>query len=410
MEQPATLDWWLERAAAEFGTPCYVYFMPQIRKRGRHLREAFAQQFTISFAIKSNPNGVLLDRLRDVVDYLDISSAGEFRRALAAGWLPERMSFTGPGKTQAELLEVISGALGELVIESTREAIEANRIAARLKRRQKVLIRLSPTSIPKGFGDQMGGRPSPFGIDVEDCDEAILAIGKLEWLDVTGFHIYAGTQGLKADAAVENYASFLDIFKTVCRRHGIVPDKLIFGSGLGVPYHPSDVAIELERVGTQTVALFETLRGERRFRETKLILETGRYLVAEAGYFLTRVVSTKLSRGTCFAVCDGGMNHNLPASGHFGMALHRNYRMHKVGGGGPVERVNLVGPLCTSIDRLGCDVDLPRLNVGDIVALHNSGAYGPTASPINFISHEPPLEILVDETGMVDVSDGARTA
>jgi diaminopimelate decarboxylase len=125
-------------------------------------------------------------------------------------------------------------------------------------------------------------------------------------------------------------------------------------------------------------------------------LELGRYLVGEAGYFLTRIVSIKESRGSRIGICDGGMNNHLPASGHFGMVIHRNYRMHRVGGGQETEKIDLVGPLCTSIDRLASGALLPRLTEGDVIAIHCSGAYGLTASPIHFISHPLPREVLIE--------------
>ncbi len=404
MYQPATLDLWLAEAANRFGTPAYIYFLGEIETRRDHLMKTFANRFCLSFAVKSNPNPALLERMRELVDYLDISSIGEFRLAIAAGWPAKQLSFTGPAKKEEDLLEAIAGGIGEVVLESVHEAHAANRIAAAMEKRQHVLIRLSPQSIPRGFGDQMAGKPSPFGIDVEDCADAITTIAALEWLEITGFHIYAGTQCLKADAVCQNYANFISIFQDVCEAHDITPRKLVFGSGLGIPYHDSDRPIDLEAVAAETIPLLDQLQSKPRFTKSQLVLELGRYLVGEAGYFVTMVVSKKKSRGEQIAICDGGMNHNLPASGHFGMVVHRNYPMHKIGGTGDTEKVNLVGPLCTSIDRLALGVNLPILESGDLVAIHMCGAYGPSASPVHFISHGLPREILVDADGMSEIT------
>jgi diaminopimelate decarboxylase len=399
------VDEMLQNAARSFGTPSYVYFTAPIEQRATQLRAAFGERFALSYAAKSNPNPALLFWLKDCVDFLDVSSIGEFRLGLAAGWDASRASFTGPGKRDFELREAIENGVGELVVESVREAIAADQIAGEIGRVQDVMIRIAPSRVPKGFGDQMAGRPSAFGIDVEVMHDELPKIFALSNLSVVGLHIYSGTQCLKPEAISENYKTFIAVFREVCDRYELVPEKLVFGSGLGIPYHNGDTALDLDAVAQGIVGELDALKAEPRFGATRLILELGRYLVGEAGYFVTRVISVKESRGNRIGICDGGMNNHLPASGHFGMVIHRNYIMHKVGGGdAPAEKVDLVGPLCTSIDRVASGVLLPRIEEGDLVAVHNSGAYGLTASPIHFISHAAPREVLIDQSGLRDVT------
>ena len=399
------IDGCLSRAAERFGTPAFVYFLPLVEERIAALRAAFDGRFALSFAVKSNPNPALLAWLRPRVDFLDISSIGEFRLAVGAGWEPSRLGFTGPGKREAEIAEAVAGGVGELILESVREARIADRIAGASGRKQDVLVRIAPEYVPRGFGDQMAGRPVAFGIDQETLDTELPEILALPHLRLRGLHIYSGTQCLKAEAVVANYRNFIDIFRATCARHGLSPAKLVFGSGLGIPYHDEDVPLDLPAVAEGVAGDLDTLRREPAFAQAELILELGRYLVGEAGWFLTRLVAVKRSRGTRIGICDGGMNDHLPASGHFGMVVRRNYSMHKVGDDGAErERIDLVGPLCTSIDRLAVGVSLPRLEEGDLVAVHGSGAYGLTASPIHFISHAPPSEVLVDANGMRDVT------
>jgi diaminopimelate decarboxylase len=400
----AALDAWLERAAAEVGTPAYVYFTEPIAARIADLRAAFAGRFALSYAVKANPNPALLTWLGDRIESLDVSSIGELRLAAGAGWDPGRLSFTGPGKRDAELGEAIAAGLGELVVESPREARAADRIAAALGRVQQVLVRIAPARVPRGFGDQMAGRPSPFGIDVEDADRDLPGILALPHLRVAGFHIYSGTQCLRPEALVENYRTFIATFADLCERHDIRPRRLVFGSGLGIRYHEHDAALDLAAVAAGIAPDLDGIGARPRFRDARLVLELGRYLVGEAGYFLTRVISVKESRGARIAICDGGMNGHLPASGHFGMVIHRNYPMHRVGGGGPPEKVEIVGPLCTSIDRLASGALLPRLEPGDLLAIHSSGAYGLSASPVHFIAHPPPAEALVDRGALRDIT------
>lgn len=405
---PATDDSLLAEAAARFGTPAYVYLTDRIAARLARIEAALGRWFQLSYAVKSNPNPALLAWLNGRVPYLDVSSGGELQTAMASGWQAARASFTGPAKRDEELRMAIGAGLGELVVESLREARAASRIAQELGLRQDVLVRIAPDRVPKGFGDQMAGRPSPFGIDIEEAPAALTEILALPGLQVAGLHIYSGTQCLKAPAIVENWGIFIGIFRDLCAAHDLYPRRLVFGSGLGIPYHAGDMPLDLEEIAAAAAPALEDLKADPRFAATVPVLELGRYLVGEAGYFVTRVVSVKQSRGSRIAICDGGMNNHLAASGHFGMVLRRNYLMHRVGGGSEEEKLDISGPLCTSIDRLGSGVMLPRVDEGDLIAIHASGAYGPTASPVNFISHPPPREILAEGGQLADATPRTR--
>jgi diaminopimelate decarboxylase len=399
-------DLLLREAADRIGTPCFAYFTDEVQTRIDLLGTQFANRFELSFAVKSNPNPEVLKWMRGRIGHLDISSIGEFRLACAAGWAPAQLSFTGPAKRETDLLEAIRNGIGLLVLESLREARLASGIASRLGRVQPVLLRIAPDKVPKGFGDQMAGRPTPFGIDIEDAGEALAQIAAMPGIHLAGLHIYAGTQCLKAEAIAENYRNYMAIFEQLCTRHAISPEILVLGSGLGVPYHDGDIPLDLPKLAKMVLPDIQSFCRKPLFRDTRLLLELGRYLVSEAGYFLTRVVSVKQSRGSRIAICDGGMNNHLPASGHFGMVVRRNYRMERLGTdeGAGTEKIDISGPLCTSIDRLAAGIELPRLEEGDLIAVHNSGAYGLTASPIHFISHEPPGEALIEGSSIRDIS------
>lgn len=391
-------------AATELaGTPAYVYFADAIETRIARLESDFGRWFALSFAMKCNPNPMLLRWLEQRLPCIDVSSGGEFARAVAAGWTPARASFTGPAKRADELEPAIAAGLGELVVESLREARLASAIAVRLGRTQAVLVRIAPDRVPKGFGDQMAGRPSPFGIDVEHAPAALRDIAALPGLHLTGLHIYSGTQCLKPDAVCENWCIFMAIFRDLCTGIDLAPEKLVFGAGLGIPYHPGDVPLDTSAIAATIGPELDAFLAEPRFRNTRAVLELGRHLVGEAGFFVTRVTSVKESRGSRIAICDGGMNAHLAASGHFGMVLRRAYAMHRVGSppDAPTEKIDISGPLCTSIDRLGAAVPLPRIEEGDLIAVHASGAYGPSASPLRFISHPEPAEVWVGGNGPV---------
>lgn len=386
--------------ADEFGTPCYVYDLNGLEERAARTREAFDGYFKISYAVKANPNLAILKRMKRIVELLDISSGGELEKSLQAGWDPAAISFTGPAKTDAELRAAVHNRIGYVIVESVGEARRLSGIAAGMDRQQAILVRVSPTAMPAGFGVSMSGRPTPFGIDEEDIEPALEELLRLDNLRLAGFHIYSGTQCLKEDAIARNFENCVRIFERLCARYTLRPEKLVFGSGLGVPYHPGDAALDILEVARSTNPSVQALRAGERFGNTDFVLEMGRYLIGEAGYYLTRVVNIKQSRGASICVCDGGMHQHLAASGHLGSVIPRNYRMFRVDGkDGPVAEqftYELAGPLCTSIDRFGRQVKLPTMKVGDVICIECSGAYGLTSSPVHFISHEPPREVLVE--------------
>jgi len=394
--------------ARDFGTPCYVYFVDDVRERVARLRAAFGNRFRLSYAVKSNPNPALLRRMADLVDMLDVSSGGEIRHALSTKWDAAKLSFTGPGKTAAELRTAVDAGVGEVILESVDEAALLHSLAEAANRTVRVAIRVAPVRVPRGFGLNMSGKPSQFGVDEEELDEAVEAVRRLSHLDLRGFHIYSGTQCLNAEAIAENYEIFIEIFKRVCYAYDLRPKKLIFGSGIGIPYYEKEVAVDVAAVAERVNPALDALRSDRAFAGTELVLETGRYLVGEAGVYLTRVVRTKRSRGVDIGICDGGMNHHLGAAGHLGTVIQRNYRMFKVAGDDTdVESgYTLVGPLCTTIDTLGRYVKFRGLKAGDVIGIRSSGAYGVTASPIHFIGHAPPKELSVETVrGTVRIED-----
>lgn len=400
--------------ARRFGTPYYAYFMGDIAARCEALRQAFARRFAISYAVKANPNVGLLRRLRAHADALDVSSAGEMRRALQAGWPPQSLSFTGPGKRSQELVAAVTQGVGHVVVESVPEARALSQIAGAGGTPQDILVRLSPRRIPRGFGLNMAGKPSQFGIDEEDLDEAFAALKTLPNLRICGFHIYSGTQCLDADALGDHFVICCELFRRCAWRYALAPRVLIFGSGFGIPYYSGQQALDLDSLASRVSPMLDALLREEPFGHTTCVLETGRYLVGEAGIFVTQVIRIKNSRGLRVAICDGGMHHHLAACGHLGTVFQRNYRIFKVNtgeGAAHTATYDLVGPLCTTIDTLGRAVELPTLAEGDLIGIQCSGAYGLTVSPIHFISHPPPREVVVETAhGQLSIDDVSQFA
>jgi diaminopimelate decarboxylase len=398
----------LRELAARRGTPFYAYFLDDVRARIRTLRDAFGGRLAISYAVKANPAAGLLTALRGHCELLDVSSGGELEAGLAAGFQGAELSFTGPGKSERELALAVQrfgfdastggpgSEAGEVVLESVDEAEQLARIARSAGRRVRVLVRIAPTRVPPGFGDSMAGKPVAFGIDEEDLEPALRAIvGLGDALVLSGFHAYSGTQCLRIGSLLENYQIFSELFLRAASLARCTPEKLVFGSGLGIVYHDGQEALDLRALADSAAPLLDALKAQ--LPGVRLVLETGRYLVGEAGVLVTRVLRTKDSRGTRIGICDAGMNHHLAAAGMFGMAIRRNYRMRNLNASGAgAGAYQLSGPLCTSLDVLGRGVSLARLEAGDLIVVETSGAYGPTASPGRFISHAPVSEWLVE--------------
>lgn len=393
-------------AVEQFGTPLYVYNIDELRQRFDRLLDLFGEHFGVSYAIKSNPNIGLLKSIKDKVATFDASAFAEVQRALATGMEPEFITFSGPGKKVEEIQRAVDLEVGELILESTAEAEVASAHALAKGVKQNVLVRINPTTIPRAFGVNMAGKPSQFGIDEEEIEEALRLIMSLEGLNLKGYHIYSGTNCLKPEAIAENFGIFCDIFRRAVEITGKAPKKLTFGSGFGLPYLPDDEPLDVEKVAELALPVVEALKSEPMFADAELGLEMGRWLVGPTGWLLTSVVAAKHSRGTDFRICDAGFNNQLAACGMMGSVIRRNWRITNFSGAGRADGTyTMSGPLCTTIDLIASNITLPELRIGDLVGVENSGAYGLTASPSRFISHPEPREILWREGAFEDVSE-----
>ncbi|MGF7147368.1 diaminopimelate decarboxylase [Sphingomonas zeicaulis] len=379
--------------AAAGDTPLFVYDAALLAARVARLRAAMPAELAIHYAIKANPYAPLIAWMAELVDGLDVASAGELQRALDSGIGAGRISFAGPGKRDRELEAAIAAGV-TLNLESAGEADRALAVADRLGRVPRLAVRVNPDFDLRGSGMRMGGGAKPFGIDAAEVPPLIrrLIAAGADW---QGLHIFAGSQALDAAAIAETQAATVALAASIAEAVGAVPPLVNLGGGFGIAYFPGDVPLDVEQVGA---ALGETLAARAPvLAETAFAIELGRWLVGEAGVYLTRVVDRKTSHGQTFLVTDGGLHHQLAASGNFGTVVRRNYPIAIANRfGRPVEEeVSVVGCLCTPLDRLGDQVGLPRAEAGDVVALFMAGAYGASASPTAFLGHLPAIEMLV---------------
>lgn len=383
----------LELAELAGQTPFYVYDRSVMTRKVEDLRNALPPQVHLHYAMKANPMPAVVGHMLGLVDGLDVASAGEMQVALDVGASPSLVSFAGPGKTDGELARAAAAGI-TINIESERELRVLAAIGARTSRRPRVAVRVNPDFELKSSGMKMGGGPKQFGIDAERVPEVLEGIGKAN-LQFEGFHIFSGSQNLRADSIADSQRKSVAL---AIRLAGHAPSPvrtLNIGGGFGIPYFPDERPLDLAPISANLAELVpvvaEALPG------AQLVLELGRYLVGESGAYVCRVIDRKVSRGQVYLVCDGGLHHHLAASGNFGQVLRKNYPV-VIGNrvvGTDRENASVVGPLCTPLDLLADRMDLARAEEGDLVAVLQSGAYGLSSSPRAFLSHPPAVELLV---------------
>lgn len=384
----------LSLLAARVGaTPFYAVDRGLLRRRVAELRAALPAGVKLHYAMKANPMPALVAYMAGLVDGIDVASGGELKVALDAGADAAEVSFAGPGKRDAELRQAVASRV--LVnVESERELAVLAAAAAEFGVPARVAVRVNPDFELKGSGMRMGGGAKQFGVDADRVPALLARIGELG-LAFEGFHLFAGSQNLRAEAICEAQRQSYELALRLAA-HAPAPLRFLnLGGGFGIPYFPGETRLDLAPIGANLQALAERARTE--LPEASLVIELGRYFVGEAGVYVTRVVDRKLSRGQVFLVCDGGLNHHLAASGNFGQVVRKNYPV-TVGnrlGDEARETATAVGPLCTPLDLLADRMSLPPADVGDLVVVFQSGAYGASASPQAFLGHAPVTEVLV---------------
>lgn len=383
----------LRRLAERVGaTPFYAYSRSILEARARALRAQLPAGVHLHYAIKANPMPAVVQLLSQFTDGLDVASGREMRVALDTGVSPSLISFAGPGKSEAEISQAVAAGV-TLNLESERQLDQALAAGHRLGVAPQLALRVNPSFELKGSGMKMGGGAKPFGID-EARIPALAARIEADGLALVGFHIYSGSQNLNAAALIDAQRLTVELGLKLAGslRSGV--RWINIGGGFGVPYFPGDKPLDTSVV---LDALAPMAQAARASADAHLVIELGRYLVAPAGVYVCRVIDRKVSEGQVFLVVDGGLHHHLAASGNFGQVIRKNYPV-AIGtamGRAQCAVQSVVGPLCTPLDLLGDRMSLPLADVGDLVVVFQSGAYGPSASPTRFLSHPEPLEVLV---------------
>jgi diaminopimelate decarboxylase len=372
-------------------TPCYIYDRGRLNGHVQRLRTQMPERVLLHYAVKANPMPALVCQMAGLVDGLDVASAGEMRVALDSGMAAAQVSFAGPGKSDAELCQ--AHAAGILInLESFREIDVLATASESTGYATRVAIRVNLPFELKASGMKMSGGAKPFGIDAERVPEMLERI-RSRGLDFEGFHLYAGSQNLNAEAIIEAQSRCYELALGWADQCPRPPRLLNLGGGFGIPYTLRDAALDVNAV-IDNLGRLES-RAHTDLPSARLAIELGRYLVGEAGIYVARILDRKISHDQVFLVVDGGMHHHLAASGNLGQVMRRNYPVainrHTVGH----EIASVTGPLCTPLDLLADRAELDIAEVGDLVVVFQSGAYGRSASPRGFLSHPDVIEALV---------------
>lgn len=383
---------------AQFGSPLYVYDASILRRRFEQLSAAVRGFASVFYSIKANPNPEVARIFVKLGAGLEIASGAEFNLARHAGCDPSRILFAGPSKSETEIRLAMEGGIAEIHLESFDEITRVAKIASVLGRRQAVSIRINPGAAAQGGAMRMGGKPTAFGFDEEILDQVVQSVLRHPELKLSGLHLFAGTQILDAAVLIQQWRYGLDLARRLADRIDRPLAAIDLGGGLGIPYHAGDPELDLSALRHGATQLAAEVQADPRLASAAIVIEPGRYLSGPAGLYLMRVNTVKVSRGQRFIVTDGGMHHHLAASGNLGQVIKRDYPVLAATRlDSPISgNVSVVGPLCTPLDTLSRQTPMPDVAVDDLIGVLQSGAYGLSSSPVGFLSHPMPAEVMVD--------------
>ncbi|WP_300628274.1 diaminopimelate decarboxylase [Pseudomonas sp.] len=391
-------------------TPFYAYSATQIKADFAELKRTLPQDIDYFYSLKANPNKALVGLLHEAGAGCEVCSLAELEIALRQGVPPGEIIFVGPGKHINELTQCCIAGIKAVVVESIEELLLLNDIAAGLEVIQRIALRINPDFSGEKAKLVMSGKARQFGIDEQLLPQAFALLGQLAHLRLAGIHVYLGTRILDWQALVNNTQNILTLAATLQKTHGANFEFVDVGGGFGVRYFDKEKALDLAALGGALLPVINDYR--RDFPQCRIVIELGRFLIARAGIFVTRVNYLKPSREEWFAVCDGGANCHGSAAG-INSLIRRNFPMARLGPSrqDAQRRYQVTGPLCTPTDLLGENVMLAELRSGDLIGIAHSGAYGASASPVGFLSFGHPAEVLVeqDQAFLIRTADSVDT-
>lgn len=388
----------ITRIADQVGTPFYAYNGDVILSQCDRVSSALGVDGTLYYSLKANPSLGVCELIAGRGVGAEVASSGELLLAQRAGFPAAKTIFAGPGKTDEELELAIKLEIGSINIESFGELERIARIAGDVGKIARVGIRINPVDQVQGSQMRMGGSSIQFGIDEEELANIITWASRHRHLKVVGLHVYAGTQIFDADAAIANCNHIVDLAIRMADLLDQPLEMIDFGGGFGIPYFENSQEFDLDAFSDGFRQIVRRCKTNPFLQNAELILELGRYLVAQSGIYVTRIVDVKRSRDHIFLVTDGGMNHHMAATGNFGQVFRKPYPIALLNRLDAVETedpVTIAGPCCTPMDIIAQNIPFPAVRAGDLIGIFYSGAYGYSASSIGFLSHPTPAEVLV---------------
>ena len=387
----------ISELAQEYGTPFYLYHGEMISERVRRVRETLETE--VSYSVKANPSlGVCQLIASEREAGAEVASSGELAVALAAGFEPQDIVFAGPGKTDDELRRAVMEGIFAVNVESVHEIDRLARIAREAGKSIGVGLRINPEAQLMGSGMRMGGTVGQFGMDQAEVGEAVQKTLSHRELVLRGVHVYTATQVFEVGPLLEHCRNILEISLEAADLVGRPLEMIDFGGGFGVPYFEKMSEFDLDGFAEGFRDLLSSYRQDPCLEGCRYLFELGRYLVADAGVYVTKAVDVKETRGKTFVVTDGGMNHHLTATGNMGQVFRKAYpllNLTRMSGVPEEEGVAVAGPCCTPLDVFGNNIPLVAPEAGDLIGVFYSGAYGFSASNLGFLSHPAPAEVLL---------------
>ncbi|MEV7008652.1 type III PLP-dependent enzyme [Streptosporangium sp. NPDC051022] len=394
-----------DELAARFGTPLYVYDLDRVAAARRDLFATLPEGFALYYAIKANPHPDVVRAMREgegPACRTEISSTGELAAALEAGFSGADCLYTGPGKTTAELHEVIGKGVRTFSVESVTDLRRIGTVAASHGVVARCLLRINSATSSSTTSIRMTGTPSQFGFDSETLAEVLPELLNTPGTRVAGAHLFSLSNARDEASLTAELQHTIAVAAGLQEELGVPMELLDIGGGFSAPYAvPGERPIYGKLCGELEAAL-DTHFPRWRDGTPEVACESGRYLAGDCGHLLAEVVNIKESRGRKFVILDAGINTFGGMAG-LGRLLPPAVRLARPAA--PAEETaSLVGPLCTPGDVIGREVKVPPLEIGDVIAVPNAGAYGVTSSLLMFLGRPAPVEVAVRGGEIVSVS------
>lgn len=380
--------------------PCYVYFGEIIQKQYDKLKFCLPDGFQVNYAFKANPNRDVINFIQSLGIGADVGSMGELAMATEAGFSPEEIEFTGPGKTTRELETAITTGISSINAESVSEIHKISLLCKEKKKRANVGIRLNPR-YRSSFSAIKMNENTQFGIIEDDIEKAFdIILQNKEFLDFKGFHLHLGSQIMKTEGIVSNFRFIMEKTSGIVKSFNLMAEKVNFGGGWGVGMFGEDDKLDYAVIKRELADIFSAPEYKSVFENTRFIVEPGRFLVAEGGIYAVPVIYKKRGYEKVYLIVEGGMHQHFAAAGGIGQIIKRNYEIDVLQNfdncGEDLAEYTVAGNLCLPADILANNIKLrSSVREGDTLVFFNSGAYAFSASPLSFLSHSLPAELFV---------------